>query len=381
MTSLNRFTRTDGFHKADAASKPAVVQHRLFGEQVAVGEPVRIQGDADLRREIETSLEVLAKQRLIEAEDEANALLAKARSDAAVLLEKANAQARELLTQTNAQVDEIRNVAHEEGFKAGFQEGYADATEQVERETVDLLRGANTLLDGAYQAEKLVLKQFEPQAMSMIRHLLHKILRREVADSPETLMAMVSQAVESLYMSGKVQVVISPLVIHELREYAASISDALGGMERFEFIADPGLDQFQIFIVGQEGCFDLSPLTQAEQVMAAIEPHLQLPSMADVSDAGMPSTEPANPLATQSESLMIDDERLVIPIADAAGDLYAPDVLLALGVAEAEPEEVADVFSAEETDLPVLESPMKAAPFDFPSLDEADDNEDSELLS
>ena len=35
----------------------------------------------------------------------------------------------------------IGETAHEEGFKAGFAEGYADATEQVQQESLEMLEG------------------------------------------------------------------------------------------------------------------------------------------------------------------------------------------------------------------------------------------------
>ncbi len=384
---MSRFTRTDSFHRADAASRPTATSQRLFGEKVSVGEPVRIQGDTELRQEIETSLEMLAKQRLLEAEEEASALLAKARGDAAILLEKANAQAREMLAQTQAQVDDIRAAAHEEGFKAGFQEGYADATEQVERETVDLLRGANTLLEGAYQAEKLVLRQFEKQAATLMEHLLRKILRRELADSPETLMAMVAQAVESLYMSGKVQVVVSPLVIHELREYAASVRNALGGMERFEFIADPGLDPFQVFIVGQDGCFDLSPQTQMTQMMAAIEPHLQLPRRTDtMSDADtLAAMGQDNSPAFPMENPMGEDALLAMSVGAADEDLLAPDALQELQALEAasqgESREELRPDAGKPDSPDEQEARSQAMPFEFPSLETAVDAVDDPPLA
>jgi len=246
----------------------------------------------------------------------------------------------------------------------------------VERETVDLLRGANTLLEGAYQAEKLVLKQFEKQAAALMEHLLRKILRRELADSPETLMGMVSQAVESLYMSGKVQVVVNPLVIHELREYAASVSNALSGMERFEFISDPGLEPFQVFIVGQDGCFDISPQAQMEQVMAAaIEPNLQLPRRTDA----MPDTEEqtavrqSDLLASPMENPVGEDALLAMAVGSAEDDLLAPETLLELQALESASQGEAKEELRQGLGEPDLtdeqEMRSQATPFEFPSLE------------
>jgi flagellar assembly protein FliH len=384
---LNKFTRTNNSFRDDPAARPTLAKHRLFGDAVSVGEPVQIQGDAELRQEIHTSLEMLAKQRLLEAEDEANVLLSKAKKEAAALLEKANAQVKEMLAQAQSQVDQIRDNAHEEGFKAGFQEGYADATEQVSQETVELLRGANTLVDGAYQAEKLVLKQFEQQALAIISHVVRKILRRELADSPETLMGMIQQAIDSLYISGKVQVVVNPTILQDLREFANATQQAVDGMNRFEFIADAGLDPFQIFIIGQDGCFDLSPLAQLEQLTSALEPQLQLPrpdlineaieaAQVELTTDGPPSVETAS--APSDEALSAESEATLQALAEGLSPTTNTQFETLLE--ETLNEEALTI----EPDSSVLEASteaetiIQAAPYEFPNLDDlADEDRDA----
>lgn len=384
---MNKFTRTNSSFRDDPAARPTLAKHRLFGDAVSVGEPVQIQGDAELRQEIHTSLEMLAKQRLLEAEDEANVLLSKAKKEAAALLEKANAQVKEMLAQAQSQVGQIRDNAHEEGFKAGFQEGYADATEQVSQETVELLRGANTLVDSAYQAEKLVLKQFEQQALAIISHVARKILRRELADSPETLMGMIQQAIDSLYISGKVQVVVNPMILQDLREFANTTQQAVDGMNRFEFIADAGLDPFQIFIIGQDGCFDLSPMAQLDQLTSALEPQLQLPrpdlineaieaAQVELTTDGPPSVETAS--APSDEALSAESEATLQALAEGLSPTANTQFETLLE--ETLNEEALTI----EPDSSVLEASteaetvIQAAPYEFPNLDDlADEDRDA----
>ena len=384
---MNKFTRTNSSFRDDPAARPTLAKHRLFGDAVSVGEPVQIQGDAELRQEIHTSLEMLAKQRLLEAEDEANVLLSKAKKEAAALLEKANAQVKEMLAQAQSQVGQIRDNAHEEGFKAGFQEGYADATEQVSQETVELLRGANTLVDSAYQAEKLVLKQFEQQALAIISHVVRKILRRELADSPETLMGMIQQAIDSLYISGKVQVVVNPTILQDLREFANATQQAVDGMNRFEFIADAGLDPFQIFIIGQDSCFDLSPMAQLEQLTSALEPQLQLPrpdlineaietAQVELTTDGPSSVETTS--APSDEALSAESEATLQALAEGLSPTANTQFETLLE--ETLNEEALTI----EPDSSILgasteaETVIQAAPYEFPNLDDlADEDRDA----
>lgn len=379
MTSLsNKFTRSGNLHRGgEPPPRPQHLPYRVYGEQVAVGETFHIQGDAEIREEIQASLEFLAKQHLLEAEDKANKIIAKARIEAAEILKKANAQAKELLHQVQGQVDGIRENAHEEGFKAGFQEGYADATEHVERETEDMLKEANTLVESAYQAEKLVLKQFEKQAVELIRHLVRRIVQREMTDAPDVLMAMIQQAIESLYLSGKVQVVVSAQIIQDLRDYSTRTQESLDSMHRFEFIADPNLDVHQLYIIGQEGCFDLSPETQMKHLMAPLDDQLALPRPEET------QTPPSEPKVENEpdEAVAITplQEELESEIDKDALPLNEPSLESTSGLP---PELPLDVSEAQPTDLqpePELEPPQppepEAVPYAFPAFDDSVDDE------
>lgn len=315
---MRKFTRTQ-LHRTDEASPPHLANARLYQHQVAVGEPMRLDDiDAAFREDVENSLETLAKSRLLEAEAQAKAILAQAKTAAdkmaADLLRQANEQAQALLEQAQSEVDGIREAAHEEGFKVGFEEGYAEATAQVESETVELLRSSQILVESAYLAEKRVLKEFENHAVAVITHVLQKLLGRHFSapESSELILDLVSQGVTSLYLSGKVKVVVSAQVLHEIRAFSRTSEEALATMSRFEFITDPALDSHQIYIIGQDGSFDLTPETQMNQLLAPVAQSLTLPRPSADSDAEvdtsvmMPqddTTEPASSVGNEETAI------------------------------------------------------------------------------
>ncbi|HEY9744780.1 MAG TPA: FliH/SctL family protein, partial [Oculatellaceae cyanobacterium] len=275
---MSRFTRIE---RVSPGLK--VRDNRVFGEKVALGEPLQLQTGQDLREQIENSLEEIAKQRLLEAEREARAreqeILDAARAQAKEILEKANAQAKELLQTAQMQEQAIRDAAQESGFKSGFEEGYSEATAQVEQETLQLLESARLVVETAYQAEQKVLKDFEKHAVALLRHLARTILRRELSDSPESLLHMVQSACEALYLSGRVRVVIHPQILHEIRNFSARTAEGLDALHRFEFMADPALELHQVYIIGQDGNFELTPDVQVECLLEPLQEHLTLPRL------------------------------------------------------------------------------------------------------
>lgn len=282
---MSKFVRKEVRYRHGTVADPLTSASHIHSDTVAVGQTYHLESDAQFKRDLEQSLADIVTRRLQEAEDQAIALVKIAEETAETnakqiaddILAKANAQAKEMVETAQSQVDSIKEAAHEAGFKAGFQEGYSDATAQVEQETVELLQGVQSLTEKAYQTEKLVIKNFEKNAVEIITHVARKVLRRELHESPETLLSLVQQAIESLYISGKVKVVVNPQVLQDIRAYSAVTENALQQMNRFEFIVDPALELTQLFIIGEEGCFDLSPDNQVAQLIAPLHDTITLP--------------------------------------------------------------------------------------------------------
>lgn len=287
---MNKFTRIDR-----TATEPKARDSRVYGQKVALGEPLQLNTGADLLGQIENSLEVIAKERLLDAENKAKStaqsILDEAQARAQEILEKANAQAKSLIQTAQEQEASIRDTAQETGFKAGFEEGYADATAQVEQESLSMLDSARLLVEAAYQAEKRVLQEFEPRALQLLQHIAKKVLHQELSDSPETLLNMMSQAVESLYLSGKIRMVVHPEILQAIRQFSTETEKGLEQWQRFEFVPDAALDLQQIYIIGQDGSFELSPNAQLVQLLEPLAEHLELPRTVN-SDAVEEIAEP-----------------------------------------------------------------------------------------
>jgi flagellar assembly protein FliH len=268
---------------ASPPKPPVGSSSRIYGNRVSVGAPVSIEGDPGFRDDLESSLTVLTQTRLLEAEAQAKALVEKmhrqAYDEMAELKEKAEAEAKQKVKQAQSEADGIREAAREDGFKAGFQEGYDEATAQVEQETVGLLQSAQLLVEGAHLAEKRVLKNFEKHAVTLVEHVVARILGDTLHedDAPAKILHLIETGVENVYLTGKVKVVVSAQVLHDLRTFSRTSAEALDTMSRFEFVADPLLTAQQIYVIGQDARFDFTPTNQAKQLLAPVEKHLDLP--------------------------------------------------------------------------------------------------------
>jgi flagellar assembly protein FliH len=289
---------------------------RIYGNRVAVGEPLHLQGDPAFRNELEASLAAITQARLLETEAQCEQLIQAAQAQSEEISEKAAQEATALIAQAQSEETELRESAHEQGFKEGFEEGYADGRKAAENEAITILESAQTLVQGAYLAEQRVLKEFEPQALALIAHVLKRILGEHFTENPEAWLALLECGLDSLYLSSKVKLVLSAQLLHEIKAYSAKSEAALATLSRFELVPDALLSAQQLYVVGQEGCFDLSPNNQAKQLLNPLENHLSLPRPASaleglLSDALLEEISTALTLESDTEA---SDEELNEPL-------------------------------------------------------------------
>jgi flagellar assembly protein FliH len=249
------------------------------GQHVTHGQPLELDANEELTQGVQASLEILAKNHLMEAEQAGLVLLADSRKQCDKLLSKTQKTAERMMEDATQRVDEIKEQAYEEGFKSGFSEGYDEATRQVAEETLATVKAANLLLENAYKAQHYALSKFKPNAMALLTEIVTTLLNQSVADNPALILDMVERAMNSLYLTGKVKVVLNPSVIQLLRQLHPLVEDGVNRMNRFEFIADTRLAPEEIFIIGTDGCFNLTPGSQVNMLMDSIAPDIELPEV------------------------------------------------------------------------------------------------------
>jgi hypothetical protein len=171
----------------------------------------------------------------------------------------------------------------------------------------------------------------------------------------------------------------------------------LDSTHRFEFIADPNLDVHQLYIIGQEGCFDLSPDTQMKHLIAPLEDQLVLPRPELITSDLLTQPESAQNIQTEQSISESDSEIAIeIPMLDEPAPMPSPEMPIEIAtdaqdIASALPTEDPTGLSSELIDEstavttePALEESLapevaealdealiEATPYQFPAFDEA----------
>lgn len=308
-------------HHAHPVNTDAVkFQGILLGRgQVNLGTALEIKGDTQYLQEMTENFETLMQKRMEQAEAKARAIVQEAEAEAAthreILVQQAEQEAQAIVAGAHAEKDVIREQATQEGFDAGYAKGYADATEHGEAETVRLMTEAQALIESTYQAEKVVLHRFQKDASELIRYVTRRILHREINDTPETLVTMLQEAVESLYITGKIRLVANKETIHHLQQFSGKTEQALAAMTRFELVGDDKLGPDEIYLISTEGTFSVGVDAQLNRLLDVVDGQLPLEAPPERALEEMADVEEA-PVVAESEPQYVSIEELAFETAD-----------------------------------------------------------------
>lgn len=362
MTSLNNFSGSNqGGSPSGNIQLGGRYSSRLQGANVHVGESFKINAMPDKQAEEVNRL-------ILDAQEQARQILIQAQAQAKELLAASAQKAQEIEADAEARRDEVLNQAFATGQEEGFQEGFKTGYAQAEQETVRMMEGAQSLLDGAYRSKELVLKSFKKDAGQIIQFICSKILKKAFQTDPSLMGDMIDEAIQSLRLTGRVRVVVCPEVMERIKQFSETTEDALDSLSRLELIADPSLDLSEIFILSQEGNFSLAPGKQVERLLTPILK--KLPIEVDLDALELAETSPESRTAN-----VVIEENETPPTSE---DL-SPEDLSSKDIFEAHQDELFERANATELNSPEIESILsEPQPFEEPAiLEEVLNNETS----
>jgi type III secretion protein L len=170
----------------------------------------------------------------------------------------ASAKARELLQKAQLEAETILRKAEEEstkqrqtGYESGYQEGLAQTTEllvKARTEQDQFLKNANRdLMDLAFKiAEKIIGKQLEME--------------------PETIIAIVKQAMQTVRQSKQLTIRVHPEDAKLLKENEEELQETLGRQRILDVVEDKKVQRGGCIIESEIGTVEAQLHTQLERL-------------------------------------------------------------------------------------------------------------------
>lgn len=158
-----------------------------------------------------------------------------AKLQAEAIIESARQQAQELLERSkeeiSSELDELRAIAKEEGFRAGYAEGlsHAAAEAQLQRanQAMELSGEVQRFLEKASLAQDEMLKQTQDELRDLAIAIAEKIVRISLKSSGEVIARMIQGATEKLRRKEWVHIYIADCDTKALAKTSPQLSATL----------------------------------------------------------------------------------------------------------------------------------------------------------
>jgi flagellar assembly protein FliH len=160
----------------------------------------------------------------------------------------------------------------ESGYNAGLEKARAEVSEQYKKEftgLAELLEGVSQKLDARF-SELVALN--EPRMLRLWQEMLEKMLQREIAVDPESVLDILSGVLTRLSDKNNVLIYVAPEDLNLLEEsLQGEFGDTLRGVRHLEMKSDANVDKGSCIVETNLGVYDARWRTQFDQIDADIE--------------------------------------------------------------------------------------------------------------
>lgn len=183
--------------------------------------------------------------------DEVNEQVMQEKND---ILAKAEAEAEELVQHATQQAEQIKTMAHSEGFDAGKQEGLAAAEEQLQQIEEELHQSVEQELDQIRQQRQ----QMEPFFADLTAKLVEKLTGQVCAENKEVILHLIQNAEGTLDRPKQVVLRVSGEDMAAVSGHKAELKEQLPEQTEFDILEDASLSANQCIIETEDKMIDCS---------------------------------------------------------------------------------------------------------------------------
>lgn len=186
-------------------------------------------------------------------------------------LEKIRRDAAQLVAAANQQAEQLRRQAQQEGRKLAVQQAEKEVTERIRQQLAGVLPALEQAVGQLQQARQDWIKQWEQNAVHLATAIAARIVRRELAQTPQITLDLIREALELASGSDHVQLRLNPDDHKSLGKGVEELAARLAKLAPADVVADPEVTPGGCIVTTEFGEIDQrieSQLARIEQELA-----------------------------------------------------------------------------------------------------------------
>lgn len=237
-------------------------KHKKFNStNIQVGQGYSVIGNTQDALDSQES-----KKELTKAQVKAQQLLQDALIQVEQTINNAQAEAAAILEQAKQDAVNIQAKAQETGQKLGYDSGYQAGFNQSIEETQNILASAETVINGAYKAQKEILQNTEKEMLTLVVAIAKKVIQKELKMQKDIILKITEQAIKELKDREVVKIMVNPEIVGLMQKASPILQKKITGLEVIKIMEDKSIPVGGVIVESPTGKIDGQIDTQLEEI-------------------------------------------------------------------------------------------------------------------
>ncbi|MCZ8512372.1 FliH/SctL family protein [Paenibacillus filicis] len=240
-------------------ASPVLHQERSDNE-VSLEEQEALEQAMRMKDQILTDAQSFAEEQVRAAMDEAAALKEQAQSEI------------DAWWHSRRQEDhDAADHAREEGFRQGYQEGLAQAEQELQEKYESMLQEASQILEQAYILKQQIVQESEPFLIELSCSIAEKIVRRQLTVESEWVTQLIGEVLARRREKGIITLCVSPAHFTYIQDARDELLLHIDSQAELQIIPDASVHDHGCVVRSTFGSIDARIDTQLKEIKNALQ--------------------------------------------------------------------------------------------------------------
>lgn len=206
------------------------------------------------------------RQMLKDAQEFAEGQVRSASQEAENIIESARTEAEEWWRQRREQDELLIDAVKAEGYQQGYQEGLAQAEQEMSLRLAEMMEEARTVLQEAYRARDVIIQEAEPFLVEMSCSIAEKIVDKQLTVEPQFAMDLIRKNLARKREQGLISLCVSPAQFAFVNAAREELSLAVDSQAELQILPDSTVKDQGCVIRSSFGSIDARVDTQLAEI-------------------------------------------------------------------------------------------------------------------
>lgn len=264
MTSLSKLIKHSQYVPLDVLKRlEQARQHASLTEEPASeGVPEEVHYHDPAREAAEQA----RKQMLKDAQEFAESQVRDASQEAENILESARTEAEEWWKQRREQDEHLVEAIKSEAYQQGYQEGLAQAEQEMTMKLAEMMDEARGVLQEAYRARDVIIQEAEPFLVELSCHIAEKVVDKQLTIEPQFTVDLIRKNLARKREQGLISLCVSPSQFAFVNAAREELALAVDSQAELQILPDSTVKDLGCVIRSSFGSIDARIDTQLAEI-------------------------------------------------------------------------------------------------------------------